>query len=100
MKDRYNPIDPDIREKLVNIKDKGEEARISFFSHSNEVKTREAVIQDIYEEKNDGEFLKYKSDDDVRLDRVITINGRPGPAYDEYDDFANECMDCGGGMDL
>jgi len=28
-----------------------------------------------------------------------TINGKPGPAYDEYDRYGLACLDCGGGMD-
>jgi hypothetical protein len=33
----------------------------------------------------------------VRLDRIITINGKPGPAFDEYDNYANACLSCQGG---
>ena len=33
----------------------------------------------------------------IRIDRIITLFGKPGAAYDEYDAFANACMDCSGG---
>jgi len=33
----------------------------------------------------------------VRLDCIITINGKPGPAFDEYDSYANACLSCQGG---
>jgi hypothetical protein len=40
------------------------------------------------------------SDDDyVRLDRIITINGKPGPAFDEYDNYANGCLSCKAGYE-
>jgi hypothetical protein len=45
------------------------------------------------------QFLSFENGQKVRVDRVITINGIPGPAYDEYDGFALACLDCKGGMD-
>lgn len=32
----------------------------------------------------------------IRIDRIITLFGKPGAAYDEYDAFANACLNCAG----
>jgi hypothetical protein len=45
------------------------------------------------------EYLVFDSGDEVRIDRIITINGIPGPAYDEYDAFALACLNCNVGAD-
>jgi len=36
----------------------------------------------------------------IRIDRIITVFGKPGPAYDEYEAYANQCLSCTGGYDL
>ncbi|WP_240452744.1 hypothetical protein [Sphingobacterium sp. xlx-130] len=33
----------------------------------------------------------------IRIDRIITLFGKIGAAYDEYNQYANSCMDCTGG---
>ena len=30
----------------------------------------------------------------IRLDKVITLFGQPGPAYGLYDSYANACLTC------
>jgi len=45
-------------------------------------------------------YLRFENGVQVRLDRIIVINGRPGPAFEEYEGYALACLDCSGGMDL
>jgi hypothetical protein len=33
----------------------------------------------------------------IRVDRIITVFGKPGAAFDEYDAYANACLSCTGG---
>lgn len=47
----------------------------------------------------DGDFLILENFPMIRLDRIITINGKVGPAYEEYDAFANACLSCHAGYD-
>jgi hypothetical protein len=69
------------------------DAVVHYFGAENELEGSRGRIGDIVKEK-DGEFLPVNHDDRIRLDRIITINGKPGPAFGEYDSYANECMDC------
>ena len=47
----------------------------------------------------EGVFLLFDKRDRVRLDRIIVINGIPGPAYDEYDSYALAPLTCQAGYD-
>ena len=51
------------------------------------------------EEKDAGLFIALNTGSKVRVDRIITLYGKPGAAYDEYDAYANACMDCMGGYE-
>jgi hypothetical protein len=53
-------------------------------------------IKDI---KGEGMFILLDSGTRIRIDRIITLFGKPGAAYDKYDAFANACMDCMGGYE-
>jgi len=52
------------------------------------------------EETPDGVFILLDSGARIRVDRIITLFGKPGAAYEAYDAFANACLDCTGGYDL
>jgi hypothetical protein len=47
-----------------------------------------------------GIFIFIKPENQIRIDRIITLFGKVGAAYDEYDSFANQCLSCTGGYDL
>ena len=47
-----------------------------------------------------GMFITLDSGVQVRIDRIITLYGRPGAAYEEYDSFANQCLSCTAGVPL
>ncbi|HEY1025902.1 MAG TPA: hypothetical protein VGE26_12100 [Sphingobacteriaceae bacterium] len=44
-----------------------------------------------------GVFIHLDDNSRVRIDRIITLFGKPGAAYDEYDAYANGCLNCAGG---
>lgn len=50
--------------------------------------------------KNKGIFLTVHPEVNIRIDRIITLFGKPGAAYDEYNAYANECLSCTGGYEL
>lgn len=93
MKNDYMPVAHHFYEIIDREKNKDMEAVVHYFGEGNELEGSRGKIGEIVREKN-GEFLSVDSGDRVRLDRIITINGKPGPAFDEYDSYANECMDC------
>ena len=95
---KYLPVDPDFYEILETTAGRKKKQKVFFFLPDDTVekaigKYKEIVIQE------DGEFLKLGKKNKVRLDRIITINGKPGPAFDEYDNYANECLSCQAGYD-
>lgn len=47
-----------------------------------------------------GLFIVTDSEFQIRVDRIITVFGKPAAAYDEYDNYANQCLSCTGGYDL
>lgn len=100
MKLKYMPIDSDYTEMLEMAMAKNN-SRVIYFSFSKEPELEESngkiiKIEDI---KGEGSFLIFDNGDKVRLDRIVVINGKPGPAYDEYDAYALAPLTCKAGYD-
>lgn len=93
MKNEYLPVGHDFLEIIGEEKKKEISSLIHYFGGNNELEDSKGEIKEILSEK-DGDFLAMNTGDKVRLDRIITINGKPGPAFGEYDSYANDCMDC------
>ncbi|MGM0376983.1 MAG: hypothetical protein ACQEQ0_09410 [Bacteroidota bacterium] len=95
---QYTPIDPDfyqIMDKEIRERDEG---KVFFFQSDNNIGQAKGKFKGLHKDKN-GEFLILIKNDPVRLDRIITLNGKPGPAYDEYDAYANACLSCQAGYE-
>ena len=99
MNNKYSPVDPWFYELIENFKKENVVLKIHYFSAENEVNEAKGLIKSVIINKKHEEFLSFDSGDNVRLDRIITLNGRPGPAFDEYDSYALACLDCTGGME-
>lgn len=100
MKPSYLPIDPEFHDLFEEQKRKGE-ARVIYFAFSDEPEleeTRGNIIKIEYIE-HEGYHLIFDNSDMVRLDRIVVINGIPGPAYDEYDSYALAPLTCKAGYD-
>ncbi len=91
--DRYLPVHPDFYEvaELFLLKD----VKVIYFGVNNILEESKGKFKEIVKNSN-GEFLDIVNDKNVRLDRIITINGKIGPAYDAY---ANACLSCQAGYD-
>src|SRR5690554_389902 len=97
---KYMPIDHDYTELLKKEMTK-DNSRVIFFSFLEYPQLEESngkiiKIEDI---KDEGSFLSFENGDKVRLDRIVVINGVPGPAYDEYDAYALAPLTCKAGYD-
>lgn len=99
MKTSYLPVNPDYYDLFEKEKSNSDLSFVHYFEGKNELKEVSGKITKIITTDNHEEYLAFESDEKVRIDRIITINGKPGPAYDEYDSFALACLDCMGGMD-
>lgn len=99
MNKKYIPVDPDYLDMIEKEKAKNKEANINFFKPGNKVENIKDTIEEISTNNGNEDYLKLKSNDKIRLDHIITVNGKPGPAFEEYDSFADACLDCMGGME-
>ena len=95
--DKYLQVDPDFYEVIDAVMKTGTSFKVFYFDPNN-------TVQDARGDKmsrsadQDGEFVVVE-DDRIRLDRIITLNGKVGPAYDQYDAYANACLSCQAGYD-
>jgi hypothetical protein len=93
MKSDFTPVQPDYYD-IFRDEQKKEFSKVFYFGKGSELEEAAGKISGM---KNKGNFEKYMifdSGDKVRVDRIITINGIPGPAYDEYDAYALACLNC------
>lgn len=99
MYSEYMPVNPDYYDILeIEMKISGP-SLVHFFGPENELDDARGSISGIIINEKREEFLLLDQDQKIRLDRIITINGKPGPAFDEYDSYARACMDCRAGLD-
>lgn len=95
MEASYSPVQWEYRELIEEQIAKEGSGKVFYFS-SGEICEVEGRLVKMQEEP-EGIFIHMGTGEHVRIDRIITLFGKPGPAYDEYDAFANACMDCNGG---
>lgn len=98
MKTKYMPVDPDFLE-ILDKEIKKDEVKVIFFTFSKEPELDESKgkVDKIDSLKDEGSFIFFENGDKVRLDKIIVVNGIPGPAYDEYDSYALAPLTCQAG---
>lgn len=94
--EKYLPVTPDFFDVAEVFLQK--KVRVIYFGLDNALEESAGNLKGIAK-NSEGEFLEIANADHPRLDRIITINGKPGPAYDEYDAYANACLSCKAGYD-
>ena len=95
----YLPIDPDFFELFKKEKENNS-TRVVYFDEGTNLEEVTSKIDQIVKSKEDEYFMRFENGQEVRVDRIIVYNGKPGPAFDEYDAFANECLSCRAGYEL
>lgn len=93
------PVAYEYRELVQQLIEEKRSGKIFFFNAEGKLDDAEGTVSELSDEK-EGMFINLDAGQKLRLDRVITIFGKPGPAYDEYDAYGNVCLDCRGGYDL
>jgi hypothetical protein len=94
----YTPIDPDFYDRVKEIAEMNSVFRVFYFLPDQSLGEANGEYRRI-EESVDGEFMFLKDAEPVRIDRIITVNGKPGPSYDEYIAYADACLSCKAGYD-
>jgi hypothetical protein len=95
----YSPIPYTFREMIQEATDQNRKGKIFFFNAEDKFDDVEGEVSGVKDEAGQGMFILI-SGKEIRADRIITLFGRPGPAFDEYDAYGNACMDCTGGYPL
>jgi hypothetical protein len=87
------PVSCDFFDIMEDAMMKKKDGKIFYFNEADEVEELEG-FSETWENTKDGEFLITSKNEKVRLDKIITLYGNPGPAFEKYDGFANACLSC------
>jgi len=93
----YLPVAWEYREVVAEEIEKKTEGKIFFFDHHDQVAETKGRIVRLTEEKNSGLFIVLNTGSKIRMDKIITLFGKIGAAYEAYNAYADSCMDCMGG---
>jgi hypothetical protein len=93
MKTDFNFVDPIYDEIFAREKEK-ESSRVIYFGEGTDLEEVRGKITGNQKNELNEEYLCFDSGEQVRIDRIISINGIPGPAYQEYDNYGLACLDC------
>lgn len=96
----YSPVQYVYREIIEEELAKHTQGKIFYFNDDQVVDSYEGQLVALVEREGQGMFIVLTPEYQIRIDRIITLFGKPGAAYDEYDNFANQCLSCTGGYDL
>lgn len=96
----YTPVSYDFRETIQEEIVKQRSGKIFFWNKENKVDSLEGRVVELKEIPGQGLFITLDPQAQLRIDRIITLFGIPGAAFDEYDSFGNQCLACTGGYDL
>jgi hypothetical protein len=93
MKTAFSPVYPEFYEIISEEQGKGI-GRAIYFGDQNEIEEANGKITGLAIRDAHEEYLLFDSGEEARIDRIIVLNGKPDPAYDEYDAFALACLSC------
>ena len=98
MQPLYLPIDPDFYELFEKEKE-NDSTKVVYFGEGTNLEEINSKIDKIENRNGNAYFMIFQNGNEVRVDRIIVYNGKPGPAFDEYQAFANECLSCKAGYE-
>ena len=96
----YTPVQYIFREVIEDEIAKKTDGKIFFFDEKDVFDSAEGRIVSMEEIPHQGIFIFLEPEKRIRIDRIITLFGKPGAAFDEYDAFANQCLSCTGGYEI
>ena len=96
----YLPIDTDFF-NLFRKETAKDSVKVIYFDIEKYPQLNESngKVVKILDKSKSGQFMVFDNGNEVRLDRIIVYNGKPGPAYDEYDAYALAPLTCKAGYD-
>lgn len=93
MKTDFNPVYP-LYYEIFAVEQEKAFSKVFYFGNETEINEANGKITGLITKENKEEYLVFISGQEARIDRIISINGIPGPAYNEYDTFSLACLDC------
>jgi hypothetical protein len=100
METSYTPVQWVYREMIAEEIEKQTEGKVFHFGSKELVSCSIGCVKVLKELPGKGLFIGLNTGEEIRIDKIITLFGKPGPAYDEYDAYGNVCLSCTGGYDL
>jgi transcriptional antiterminator Rof (Rho-off) len=90
---QYVPVSCEFYDEVAVFATEQKTGKIHYFKSLEEkvLASAEGPVSDIVTEHK-VEYLTTRRDK-IRLDRVVSIFGRPGPAFEIYQSFGNSCED-------
>lgn len=95
----YTPVQYCYREVIEDEITTQRTGKVFYFNTKGELDCVEGAVVALTEQTGMGLFITLSPEATVRIDRIITLFGKPGAAYDEYNAYANACMECNYGED-
>ena len=95
----YLPVAWEYREVIEEEIKKRTTGKIFYFCKEEGICEAAGSVMQLKEEQDKGLFIMLDTEAKIRVDRIITLFGKPGAAYDEYNAYGNACMDCNGGYE-
>lgn len=95
----YTPVHYEYREIIEEEIVKQRSGKVFYFNQTGVVDSLEGMVVALTEVTGKGLFINLDTHATIRIDRIITLFGIPGAAYNEYDAHANACMECNYGED-
>jgi hypothetical protein len=96
----YTPVPYDFRETIEEAISKQSSGKVFYWNENQKVDEQAGKVERLEEIQGKGMFITMDSGAQIRIDRIITLFGKPGAAFDEYDAFANQCLSCTAGVPL
>lgn len=90
MKKDYSPIDCGFHDVLLSKATLREYCKIQYYTEIKEFITTNSLIKDVFT-KDGEEFMELTLGENIRLDRVVSINGMFAPNYSTIKDFTCDC---------
>lgn len=96
----FSPVPYDFRETIEDAISRKSSGKIFFWIEDQKVGEQAGTVQRLEDIPGKGMFITLDSGAQIRIDRIITLFGKPGAAFEEYDSFANQCLACTAGVPL
>lgn len=100
METPFTPVSYDFREIIQEQIEKKTSGKIFYWEAPEVVGEKSGSVSTMTERVGSGMYIILDSGEEIRIDKIITLFGKPGAAFDEYDAFANACLSCRAGVPL